>query len=268
MTRSSASETVSPCTRRVRLLVSVASADEAVAACSAGVEILDIKNPERGSLGMADLSVIQEIVAQQATRNSRGEVPISAALGEVSDWIEGSSVPELPLDLMFAKLGLSSLAKCTHWAERWCAIRQRFDAARGVPLNWVAVAYADAAAAQSPPLPDIVEAAITADCSGVLIDTWSKTSGWLLDSITIGQIRQTADRCRRSGLFLALAGKLSVTHLHELNQAGADILAIRSAACREGDRRLRVDAERILQFRAAMTSAGFDTAPRAEAVRQ
>ena len=45
-----------------RLLVSVRNADEAIAALAGGAHVIDVKEPERGSLGAADTSAIAEIV--------------------------------------------------------------------------------------------------------------------------------------------------------------------------------------------------------------
>ena len=60
----------------MRLLVSVRSLDEAVEAISGGCDILDVKEPGRGSLGMADL---REIVAVAEFAGSVGRAS-SAAL--------------------------------------------------------------------------------------------------------------------------------------------------------------------------------------------
>ena len=63
-----------------RLLVSVRSADEALQAVAAGVDLVDVKEPSRGSLGRADWSQTLAILRAVAGRR-----PVSAALGELVD---------------------------------------------------------------------------------------------------------------------------------------------------------------------------------------
>src|SRR5437867_1331389 len=63
-----------------QLLISVRSVAEAEAAIAGGAEIIDIKEPARGSLGRADDAVVRAIVEHVA-----GRQPISMALGELLD---------------------------------------------------------------------------------------------------------------------------------------------------------------------------------------
>ena len=77
-----------------RLLVSVRSPEEAAAAMAGGANIIDVKEPTRGSLGMAGVDVIEAIADQmesfQKTQKrllpkdrSPDPIPLSVALGEV-----------------------------------------------------------------------------------------------------------------------------------------------------------------------------------------
>ena len=60
------------------LLISVRSAREAEIALCGGADLIDVKEPARGSLGRAKGSVIRDVVLRIA-----GQVPVSAALGEL-----------------------------------------------------------------------------------------------------------------------------------------------------------------------------------------
>ena len=68
-----------------RLLVSVRDASEALAALAGGADIIDVKEPTRGSLGMADGDAVAGVVEAVGER-----VPVSAALGELCEWPERS----------------------------------------------------------------------------------------------------------------------------------------------------------------------------------
>jgi uncharacterized protein (UPF0264 family) len=228
-----------------RLLVSVRSAAEALEALGGGAAIIDVKEPSRGSLGMAPCSVWAEV---------RGAVPTSAtvsvALGEWSDWI-ASPVPEIPRScwsgIAFRKLGLAGAGPS--WRERWRDLRQRIDGdspadAAGWP-KWVAVAYLDWEEARAPdPGRVLDEAAAISDCLGVLFDTWDKSrrTDYPADAI------RWIDRARASGRFVALAGSLDEAAIRRLRPLGPDIVAVRGAACRGGDRGAAIDRERVARL--------------------
>src|SRR3954469_22907203 len=85
-----------------RLLVSVRSAAEAEAALAGGADIIDVKEPSRGSLGMADETVIQDVVATVA-----GRAPVSVALGDLADNRAYAALP----GVTWAKLGFRPLER-------------------------------------------------------------------------------------------------------------------------------------------------------------
>ncbi|QDU39926.1 hypothetical protein Mal4_42800 [Maioricimonas rarisocia] len=233
-----------------QLLVSVRDADEARAAMRGGVDIVDVKEPAHGPLGMADphviASVVEAVTEHDATRCC------SAALGEVSDWFETCAVPALPGGLRYAKLGLSGLGRSASWCREWQDVRRRFEEASSGSWEWIAVAYADQQAADSPRLGEIIPAAAEASCAGVLIDTFDKRNGDLLSHLIAGELGEAAVQCHASGLFLAVAGRLSVASLSELAGTGCDVVGIRSAACEARDRQAAVRAECVAAFRRQM----------------
>lgn len=233
-----------------RLLVSVRSTDEANRAMAGGVEILDVKEPSRGSLGMATIETIVEIMKMSAVNSAA--IPVSVALGEMTDWLQTSIVPTLPAGITFAKLGLSHCASRADWQSEWQVVRHRFEQQSGSPPRWVAVAYADSNEGDSPPVSQVLRAAIESQCAGLLIDTWNKGPTTLIDHIDGATLTKLADLCHSAGLFLALAGKLRRESLSVMSHVPADVIAIRSAACLEADRTTTVDSTLIAEFKRAM----------------
>jgi uncharacterized protein (UPF0264 family) len=227
-----------------RLLVSVRDRTEGAAAISAGAEVLDLKDPDRGSLGMAHMADIRDIVGEH-----RVSTPLTAALGETGDWLTMHTFPALPAELACVKLGLAGMRRCTDWKSDWIRVRTEFDAAAAVRLDWVAVAYADCDLADSPDADAVIDAAATTGCRGILIDTFSKSSGSLLTSVTIDALRAWTSRAHQSELFMALAGRLSVDDIPQLSSVPADVIAIRSAACIAGQRGGRIAAELVAAFK-------------------
>jgi len=247
------------------LLVSVRNAPEAVAALNGGCDILDIKEPSRGPLGMAGIDEIQAIVA---TRNAAsGSLPVSIALGELHEWSKAASVPRLSTEISFLKFGTSRLSGKGDLLQTFSSFRSWFvghsgtDGSDGSPWGWIAVAYADWQAAEAPPPHAVAEAALASGCDGVLIDTYSKASGGLFDSLSTLELNEFAAIVRQAGKSLAVAGRLSLDHIEQAIDLGPDIVGVRSAACRDGRRDLEIDAQAVEQFRGAMVKAA--TRPRA-----
>ncbi len=228
------------------LLVSVRSRTEAECAISAGVDILDVKEPALGSLGMANIDDVKAIAS--AAEYVSGKIPLSVALGETSDWSQSSSFLELPHGITYVKLGLSGCAADPNWRSEWMRVRVGFQRRSLSRLRWVAVAYADAIEAKSPSISDVLAAAIESDCAGLLIDTFTKNDRRLNDEIDELSLIELADTCHNAGLFLALAGRLSRESLPWLANVGADVIGIRSAACQGTDRTAQLDPARIAEF--------------------
>ena len=237
---------VSRTTECPRLLVSVRSRIEADCAVAAGVDILDVKEPLLGSLGMASVDEITAIA--RAAEILSGKIPLSVALGETSDWANSATFPELPHGITFAKLGLSRSFTDQNWRAEWLRVRAGFQHRSSSRLRWVAVAYADAHAAKSPSISDVLAAAIETDCAGLLIDTFTKDGRRLHDEIEATSLIQHADACHEAGLFLALAGRLNRESLPVLTSTNTDVIASRSAACRGTDRTMALDPTRIAEF--------------------
>ena len=236
--------------RQPRLLVSVRNAAEAVAALAGGADIIDVKEPSRGSLGMAEVSTIAEIVSSVEACSATRRVPVSVALGETADWLDGATT--LPNGVRFAKLGMAGLASRKHWERDWRSVRAAFDRVADQGPDWVAVAYADWRAADAVPPARLVAAAARSTCRVVLIDTCHKDGSKLLDWLSIGELRRLARSIRRSGIKLALAGGLTADLVAEIAALEPDIVGIRSAACRGGLRTAAVSAEAVRRFKTSL----------------
>ena len=264
------SETPSDRTHLPQLLVSVRSADEAVAASAGGCQILDVKEPSFGSLGKADNDVIEQVLQTGLTAG----IPVSAALGEVTDYSPmprsenlNEGLPESLSQLSFTKLGLAGLSRDIKWSARWqdtmSLLTESFSEDRASVHQWVAVIYADWVQATAPSPDAIVDCVLSSRLSsdtqiaGVLVDTWSKRSGRLLDALDVEHLHDLAAAIQRSGRFFAVAGRLTSSMLPELNSIQPDIVAIRSAACRNEDRTSTVDETAVREFRASVDRAFY-----------
>lgn len=216
-----------------RLLVSVQSSAEAEAALAGGADLIDVKAPNRGSLGRADASTVLAVVAAVAGRR-----PISAALGELAEQPE----PFQRLPLAFAKWGLAGLRRA--WRTQLEDARERlFLAMPGCQL--IVAAYADWQRAKGPPVQDLCSWACEQKDTGLLIDTWQKDGQHLLDWMTLETISEMTRHCQRTRTPIALAGSLTDKLIASLSVLAPDWFAVRGAACRGLDRNADIDPEAV-----------------------
>lgn len=229
-----------------RLLVSVRSANEAVAAFQGGAAIIDIKEPDHGSLGRAPWSVWRAVRKVVPTA-----IPLSVALGELPEWLshDRCTVPANAwTGISYRKLGLAGSGP--DWRQDWRCVRALLGDEAGPP--WIAVIYADWQMASAPdPQAVLLEALDDAHMAGVLLDTSDKTRPIRIDDRWVKLIEQV----RRAGKLMALAGGLDVESISRLGPLAPDIIAVRGAACRDGNRRAEVDPRRVAAL-ARMVSAG------------
>jgi (5-formylfuran-3-yl)methyl phosphate synthase len=228
-----------------KLLVSVRDVAEARLALAAGVDLIDVKEPRAGSLGAAAADVMAEIA--EVVRAKR---PLSVALGDL-DQFEASPLA-LPAGIGFAKLGLARCAGRCDWPARWQAVLATLPAETAA----VAVVYADQANARSPAARPVLTQARRLGCRAILVDTFDKQTGGLLDHWSIEQVEWLIATARAEGLLVVLAGRLSVAMIERLLPLEADYVAVRSAACDAG-RDGSISADRLAELVALVgTSQG------------
>jgi (5-formylfuran-3-yl)methyl phosphate synthase len=230
----------------MRLLVSVTDAREARVAVEGGVDIVDVKNPAEGALGAPTPGVIERV-----REVVPAERPVSAALGDL---------PGLPGTAALAAVGAAcsgaAYVKVGLWGtsttdEAVAVLRAVRDAVDG-GATVIAAAYADAERVHGGPLPPraVVEAARRAGAGGCLLDTALKDGRGLFEWLSSEALRALVAEGHAAGLEMALAGALRAEDLSAVRATGADIVGVRSAACRDGRRAAPLDAERIRRLRA------------------
>jgi len=230
----------------MRLLVSVTDASEARVAVDGDVDIVDVKNPAEGSLGAPGPRVIEQV--REVVPLER---PVSAAIGDL---------PNLPGTAALAALGAArsgaAYVKVGLWGtstteEAVAVLRAVRDALDG-GTTVIAAAYADAERVSGGPLPPraVVAAARQAGVGGCLLDTAVKDGRGLFEWITAEALEALVAEGHAAGLEMALAGALRAEDLAAVRATGADIVGVRSAACRDGRRTAPLDAERIGRLRA------------------
>lgn len=226
-----------------KLLVSVRDAREAQTALDGGADLIDIKEPQRGSLGRADARTITEIAHTVA-----GRAPLSAAWGELCE-LPGDPGENSAAGLQFAKVGLAGSARQSDWARPWLQWSQALP--HGVQP--VAVAYADWRNCAAPSPDAVLRLADEASCAAVLVDTYDKRQGDLLAHWSLGELRHFVAEIGKAGRLSVVAGSLTLDALERVLPLEPSYVAVRGAVCR-GDRTGPIDAALVAAWAAALGS--------------
>ncbi|MEP6572667.1 MAG: (5-formylfuran-3-yl)methyl phosphate synthase [Gemmatimonadota bacterium] len=233
----------------MRLLISVADADEADAALAGGADIIDAKNPASGALGPVSDDTLRAI----RSRIPRS-LPLSAALGEArsAGQVRTAVRSGRGSELAFVKFGFGELDDADVIGR---LLAQAVVAAREVSNapGIVAVAYADWRRARSLEAGTLIERAERSGAAGILIDTAFKDAGRLLDFYTLAQLGEIAEQAHACGLFLALGGGLSEEEVVLVSSTGADIAGVRGAAC-VGGRTGSLSEEKVRSLKRSMSA--------------
>lgn len=231
----------------MQLMISVVSAAEAQEALDGGAEILDVKNPAEGSLGAQIPDVIREIKALAS-----GRVKVSAAIGDMPNLPGTAALAALGAAACgadYVKVGLHGPQTRDEAVALLGAVEK---ATRGMPAVVIAGAYADfqrAGTLDPKALPGIAAAAGVRGC---LLDTAIKDGKTLFDFLTFEELRALAEEAHAAGLLFAVAGALAEKDLAVVQQLGADVVGLRTAACWDNRRNGRLDAERVRRLLAAI----------------
>lgn len=234
----------------MQLLVSVRSAAEARMALEGGCQIVDIKEPAHGALGMARHETIREIVA--ACREFSPSTPVSVALGDAGDWADlsrSASSTGLP-EVAYVKLGTQGLSG-TDWGDAWQLACQRAASPRAVGSKVILVAYADAAEVDAPSPKNALQVAAALRCDGILIDTAVKSGPGLFGCLSVEELLRMRESAAELGLSFGLAGRLCLVDIPQLRSIEPDIVGIRSAAC-GGNRNGMLSPMAVREFHQAL----------------
>jgi hypothetical protein len=234
----------------MQLLVSVRSETEVLAAVEGGADIVDVKNPDEGTLG----ANFPHVIRQARTLTPPG-IAVSAAIGDVPNLPGTVALAALGAALcgvQYVKVGL--LGPQTH-AQAVYLLQQVCRAVRDTCPNTliIATAYADAPKVKALPPLALPAAAIEAGVDGCMLDTLGKKGGTLLTCLPGDFLRHFVTQCRQAQLLCALAGSLQ--HPDDLAAAcrlGADIIGVRTAAC-IGDRMTgHIDRYKVQRLKALL----------------
>ncbi len=209
--------------------------------------IVDVKNPEEGTLGANKPWVIKEVMEFIG-----GRAEIGASIGDL-DYRPGLvaqaafGVASLGVDYIVASM--HSVKKIEEVAELSRAVNKAIEEA-GSNARVIVSGYADFMRIDSVnpfEFPGAVEADI------LMLDTAIKDGKNIFDFATVENLAEFCDRSRENGSMCCISGSIRVKHLPKALKIGADILGFRGAICIKGE----ANREKVKELFDALESLGW-----------
>jgi uncharacterized protein (UPF0264 family) len=230
----------------MKVLISPTSYDEAASILDTGVDIIDVKNVNEGSLGAQfpwHIRKVVELTRQYGIKTSAtlGDLPFkpgTAALAAYGAALTG---------ITYIKAGLYGVKTIEEAAAVMDGVRR---AVRMVSdeAEVVAAGYADWRRFGGLSPDDLVCAAKEAQCDVVMVDTAIKDGKNLFDNMSLGELRRFVNQAREAGLMVALAGSLMWEHSEWLFELNPTLIGVRGAVCVGKNRRTAISPEKTRQF--------------------
>jgi uncharacterized protein (UPF0264 family) len=217
------------------MLASVNSVAEALLVLSAGVDIIDLKQPALGALGALDIAIVKQIVA-----GIDGRCPVSATIGDLpmqpdSVFNAVKAMAETGVD--YIKIGFFP-------GDDWQGTVNKLSELTGQNYALIAVLFADTQ-------PDLAIMHLLKETgfTGVMLDTMNKKQGSLTQVMTKTEIGQFVRQAKALQLLCGLAGSLRLEDIPELMFYKADYLGFRGALCQEHNRVGELNKAAVMQIK-------------------
>lgn len=222
------------------MLASVNSLEEALQALQADVDIIDLKEPQRGALGALPPEIVRSIV--QAVN---GRKPVSATVGDLP------MQPEIvvPAVAAMAQTGIAYIKIGFFPGGDWPGVIAALQAPARQGLRLIAVLFADAPFGN-----EVVAELAAAGFCGVMLDTLDKRQGSLLTALPPQRLSAFVSAAKAQGLLCGLAGSLRQEHIAALLPLQPDYLGFRGALCRNLQRNAVLDNGALAEIRRSVSA--------------
>ena len=218
------------------MLASVRSLEEAVCVYANGADIIDLKEPNLGTLGAIPLAEMRHIVDELWEKCT-----ISATVGD----LPANAFTTINKVLQTADTGVDYV-KVGMFSQRHlevCLPKLIHCTNKGIAI--VAVLFAD----NQLDMDFAVHAARQARLKGVMLDTAHKNSGGLLRHKSPLQLEHFIHLAKCNGLLTGLAGSLKINDIPTLLQLNPDYIGFRTALCAATGRTGKLDTNAVRQVR-------------------
>jgi len=217
----------------MKVLISVRSLEEVSPAMKGGADIIDLKNPNEGSLGAAFPWIIKEL------RNFNKNMKLSVAIGDM---------PNLPGTASLSALGAAScgadiikvgLLGPQSVEDGIFLLKQVVKAVKNYDpgILVVGAGYADSRNYNGIDPMKIPIICKSADADFAMLDTLSKEGKTLFNFLNLTELESFVNEGHKLGLLCALAGSLKIEHIKTIHKLGTDVIGFRGAVCSGNNRK-------------------------------
>jgi uncharacterized protein (UPF0264 family) len=216
----------------MKILASIKNIEEIENAVRGGADIIDLKNPEEGSLGAAapwDIKSLKDQYEDQIISAAIGDfpnLPNTAALAALGAAVSGADYVKIGL------LGVKTSSDALKVMKNVVKAVKSYN----TDIFVVGAGYADFQKVDSINPIDLPEIMYEAKADIVMIDTAVKDGNTLFSYLDASTLRKFVDSAHAYELQAALAGSLSVNHIPFLKEIHTDVIGFRTAICDNGNR--------------------------------
>ncbi len=236
----------------VKLLVSIKHPSEFESAVHGGADIIDVKEPSRGSLGLPDYNVLREVI-EKAKKLNMFEIEVSCASGDIKKfkpYLEYIAYTAGSLGVNYFKVGIAmrSLDEARIVGLKLSDVLKSFN------TKLVLVGYADYERAESIEPLRVLDIAKSVEANVAMIDTYVKDGKTTFDFLTRSYLETFVKDAHKSGLVAAIAGSLRKHHVFDAVKLGFDVIGFRGAVC-AGGREGTISEELVKELKRAIITA-------------
>ena len=222
--------------KKIELLISPKNLDEAKIIVTTGVNYIDCKNPDEGSLGanfpwiikrMKELIPSNSSQLLSATVGDFPNLPGSASLAALGAAVSGADIIKVGLK------GPKNFDQGKYLMEKVVKAVKEFNH----EIKVVAAGYADRIRINSSPkYLEIPTIAAESGSDIAMLDTYFKDDKGLFDFLSVEDLLKFKEKAHNFNLKVALAGHLMKKDLAFIRQISPDIIGVRSLVCERYDR--------------------------------
>ncbi len=229
------------------VLISPVSYEEAASILDCGVDIIDVKNFDEGSLGAQfpwNTRRIVELTRQHNIRTSAtlGDLPYKPGTAALAAFGAATT------GVTYIKAGLHGMNTYEEALDMMNGVRQAVRMV-GDDIAVVASGYADYRRFDGLNTRDLVRAAHDARCDVVMVDTAIKDGKNLFDNMSMDELHEFIGLSKDAGLQVALAGSLKAEHSDAIFELDPHIIGVRGAVCEDGaNRKTAISQEKTKAF--------------------
>ena len=231
--------------KNLNILISFRSIDEVSEECLKYVDILDLKDPDKGAIGSWEIKNLKKIISKFGNK-----IKISATLGDENKVYKILNKLKLfdSLKLDYIKFGIftNDIGQLTFLLNN---IKKRKFKTELVPVIFVENKFLRNFVAEN------IKAFKRFGYNFLLLDTYSKDVGNIFEICSEDYLKILLNQSLLNNLSIGLAGKLNLSNISQLVELQPKIVGFRSAVCEGENRKKELSMSKLKKLYYSIISA-------------